>query len=116
MKKFKIPKKIKICGIEYEIDERKIEEERAKCKVEEGEVDGFADVTQRKIVVGECDLKDERWREFAFFHELSHALIYEFKYFYPFLDRFVLDEQFINELGLSLRDVFFQILKEQEKK
>ena len=46
---------------------------------------------------------------------MVHGILREMEFNYPQLTKFRTDEEFVQELGLCLRKVFFDLLKEQEK-
>ena len=69
----KIPKKIKVLGVEY-----KIEQVDSLKHIEEGyEATGQTVEAQRKIRLSTCDLFCESQKEQTLFHELAHVVLME---------------------------------------
>lgn len=58
-------------------------------------------------------IKDTRLLEDHFFHEVSHGLLKELEFNHPKISNFRTNEAFIQELGLTLRITFLDLLKSQ---
>lgn len=59
--------------------------------------------------------KDERLTQDTFFHEVAHAILKELEFNHPQISNFRTNEDFVQELGLTLRKAFLDLLESQEK-
>lgn len=58
--------------------------------------------------------KDDRINQDIFFHEIAHGILKELEFNHPQISKFRNDEDFVQELGLTLRKTFLDLLESQE--
>jgi len=74
---------------------------------------GSVNYGDKLIKIKKCK-KDERITQDTFFHEIAHAILKELEFNHPQITKFRSDEIFVQELGLTLRKTFIDLLKSQE--
>jgi hypothetical protein len=103
----KIPSKISIGEITYRIKIRRF-------------VNFFNSDIHGSINYGDAIIKlkqqsSDRTTEDIFFHELAHGILKEIEYNYPQIVKFRNDEKFVQEMGLTLRKSFLDLLEHMYK-
>ena len=58
--------------------------------------------------------KDKRITEDTFFHEIAHGILKELEFNYPKMSSFRNNESFVQEMGLTLRKTFIDLLNNRE--
>lgn len=104
----KIPNKISIGQTNYKIKMVKIVNWGNK------NVIGNINYSTKKIRLKKQE--DDRANEDTFFHELAHGLIKELEYNHPRISSFRNNEEFIQEMGLTMRNMFLQLKTDEVKK
>jgi hypothetical protein len=79
-------------------------------------VSGQINYATKVMKINEKASKDERIIESTFFHEIAHGILKELEFNNPQLSKFRCNESFVEELGLTLRKTFIDLLKSQEAK
>lgn len=102
----KIPEKVKIGDECFKIKNKKWIDFK-------GNVSGQINYTTSTILIKKG--LPEKIKEDTFFHEIAHGILKEMSFNYPFLEKYRNDESFAQELGLILRKIFLDLLKNQEK-
>lgn len=102
-----IPKKIKIGNHYYDVKKVKIVDWTNR------DVIGNINYGKKRMKFKSFE-KDERTDEDIFFHEISHGLLKELEFNHPKISVFRNDEVFVQEMGLTLRKTFLDLLESQE--
>ena len=98
----KIPRTILIGNSDYKI----IRKDWVFNKVLGGEIN--YDAKTIKIRKGDKGIMED-----TFFHEMAHGVMKEMEYNYPQVTKYRNDDDFIQELGLTLRKTFKSLLDNQ---
>ena len=102
----KIPSNLKIGATIYKIIVKRF------IKFSNPNIAGNINYNKRLITIKKTT--DQRATEDIFFHELAHGLLKEMEFNYPAVTKFRHDELFTQELGLNLRKMFLELLRNQE--
>lgn len=101
-----IPKKIRIGGTDYKISQPwRVDWRNSHVS---GQINYDSEEIKLKKGVA------ERSKEDTFFHEIAHGVLKEMEFNYPRINKFRMNEGFVQELGLVLRKTFLDLLKKQK--
>ena len=101
-----IPNKIRIGKHYYDVQQCKLIDWSTK-------LTGQINYGKEILKIRTCRLDIEN--EATFFHELAHRIIRSLEFNHPQISRFRNDEVFVQEMGLTLRKTFIDLLNNQEK-
>ncbi len=100
-----IPKNIVIGGRKYNIKQKRIIDWRNKSVV--GQISYYS----KNMKIQKMD--DGKYKEDIFFHEIAHGVLKELEFNFPKISKFRNNEEFVQELGLTLRKTFLDLLEKQ---
>ena len=100
----KIPTKIKIGEVEYKVSEKKF--------YFNDNISGNINYNLAQINIRKTLSSKEK--EATFFHEIAHGILKELEFNHPKISPFRSNEDFVQEMGLTLRKAFLDLLKKQE--
>lgn len=103
----KIPKKLKIGEHYYDVKKVRIVDWK------DSSIAGQISYGDKKMRLKVFE-KDHRVTEDTFFHEIAHGLLKELEFNHPKISKFRNDEVFVQEMGLTLRKTFLDLLESQE--
>ena len=102
-----IPKKIKIGETNYNIKfKRVVDWTNKKVTGEINYGEGIMKIKNHK--------QGDKFKEDIFFHEMAHGVLKELEFNHPKISKFRCDELFVQEMGLTLRKTFLDLLKSQK--
>ena len=99
----KIPKKVKIGNETFKIKVKRFMKKNL-----------YGSICQCKKVIKINKNNSTRELEATFFHEIVHGLLKEMSFNYPFLKNKRFDEDFVEEMGLLMRNIYLDLLKKDE--
>lgn len=100
-----IPDRLRIGNKEYKIRFKNIVDWT------DSNVSGQINYSNSKLIIKRK--QDDRDIESTLFHEIAHGVLKELEFNHPKISSFRNDEVFVNEMGLTLRKTFLDLMKKQ---